>query len=555
MRPILISVVSVVVGMTGCEKVPQVGGVQERVYLDQGWSHEDRTWFHHAPQGSWLLPYTWFLSLEQPGSEKLFRDDDHMESFRYIPDQVGPANPDGLPIGFARDGNAENPMLGLTCAACHTGQINYRGKAVLIEGGPAMAEFTHFLKTFVEALVLTQFDPLKFNRFAERVLGENSKDTQAREKLRSDLLGYIEYFVELGWRNAPDLAWGFGRLDALTGLTNDIVAAALHEKANYRRPNAPVSYPHIWNASHRDWVQWNASIFPHVPRNVGEVLGTFGQLTLTGDEADWFESSVNIEALFELESRIATLKAPLWPEEIFGRIDREKARRGEQHFNRYCAGCHEVRWKRYSDPAFVYQDIDLIAITKIPVAEVGTDPQTALSFAARTAETGELGKRYGLPAEMLAAGFISFITGEVQKKYFADHGIDEETQKKWQNYRRPGVLPPDLPEGLKVYAARPLNGIWATAPFLHNGSVPNLYQLLLPASQRARTFHVGSREFDPRHLGFKTDPFEGGFEFRTDLPGNSNAGHEHGNQLQESQRWELLEYIKSLPAIELRTGT
>ncbi len=101
-----------------------------------------------------------------------------------------------------------------------------------------------------------------------------------------------------------------------------------------------------------------------------------------------------------------------------------------------------------------------------------------------------------------------------------------------------------------VYKARPLNGIWATAPYLHNGSVPNLYQLLLPAEDRDATFTVGSRQFDPKHVGYRTDA-PGVFTFRArdengeTIPGNSNAGHEYG-ELSEQERWELVEYLKTL---------
>ncbi|MGH8605778.1 MAG: di-heme-cytochrome C peroxidase, partial [Gammaproteobacteria bacterium] len=106
-----------------------------------------------------------------------------------------------------------------------------------------------------------------------------------------------------------------------------------------------------------------------------------------------------------------------------------------------------------------------------------------------------------------------------------------------------------------AYKARPLNGIWATAPFLHNGSVPNLYQLLAPIEQRDRTFYTGNKAFDPVHVGFQTDSFPGGFELRTDKTGNSNKGHEFTDQkrtgvigplLTEEQRWQLIEYLKTL---------
>ncbi len=69
-----------------------------------------------------------------------------------------------------------------------------------------------------------------------------------------------------------------------------------------------------------------------------------------------------------------------------------------------------------------------------------------------------------------------------------------------------GVLPEHRPRLHLGYIARPLNGIWATAPYLHNGSVPTLYDLLLPAEQRPRTFYTGSNEFDPVKVGYVRPP-------------------------------------------------
>jgi hypothetical protein len=97
------------------------------------------------------------------------------------------------------------------------------------------------------------------------------------------------------------------------------------------------------------------------------------------------------------------------------------------------------------------------------------------------------------------------------------------------------------------YKARSLNGIWATAPYLHNGSVPNLWQLLQPVSGRDNVFYVGSYEFDPKHVGFLSTAETNGFRFDAQLPGNSNAGHEYGtHELTDEQKWELIEYLKTL---------
>jgi hypothetical protein len=117
---------------------------------------------------------------------------------------------------------------------------------------------------------------------------------------------------------------------------------------------------------------------------------------------------------------------------------------------------------------------------------------------------------------------------------------------------------------LLAYKGRSLNGIWATAPYLHNGSVPTLYDVLLPKRMdgdpvgeeyRPDTFVVGSREFDPVKVGFIRQGYEG-FVLDTSLPGNSNLGHEYGTihdkrvkkgevkAMTKDERRDLLEYLK-----------
>jgi hypothetical protein len=115
------------------------------------------------------------------------------------------------------------------------------------------------------------------------------------------------------------------------------------------------------------------------------------------------------------------------------------------------------------------------------------------------------------------------------------------------------------------YKARPLNGIWATAPYLHNGSVRNLYQLLSPVAERDERFNLGSKEFDPEHVGYVDEKLSGGFVMDTTLPGNHNTGHEFrdldlapdatssarvkgvlGPTLKHEERMALIEYLKSM---------
>lgn len=96
-------------------------------------------------------------------------------------------------------------------------------------------------------------------------------------------------------------------------------------------------------------------------------------------------------------------------------------------------------------------------------------------------------------------------------------------------------------------------GVWATPPFLHNGSVLTLYDLLLPASQRPATFFIGSRKYDPVRLGYvnEQDALRV-FAFDTTQPGNSNSGHEYGTTLTEDQKMQLLEFMKSFKQMPLQ---
>jgi hypothetical protein len=91
------------------------------------------------------------------------------------------------------------------------------------------------------------------------------------------------------------------------------------------------------------------------------------------------------------------------------------------------------------------------------------------------------------------------------------------------------------------YANMPLDGIWARAPYLHNGSVPTLMSLLSPAETRPKTFFLGCDEIDLINVGYSCID---GFEFDTTLIGNSNLGHEYGTDLAPDDRLALVEYLK-----------
>lgn len=105
------------------------------------------------------------------------------------------------------------------------------------------------------------------------------------------------------------------------------------------------------------------------------------------------------------------------------------------------------------------------------------------------------------------------------------------------------------PDDLYKYKARPLNGIAFTAPYLHNGSVPSLAELLKKPADRARTFTLGSLSWDTQAVGYKTADSETfdypKFTFDTTPKGNQNTGHAWGTELSDADKQALIEYLKS----------
>ena len=205
---ILIGAVAAVLIVAGAVVVPLLRQVRvvvpayrasgQIVYLEQGWTADQREQFYHTGQGTRLVPYDWFMALEQPCLKltacEPFAAKTYLGRFGFLEGQQHPTlNPNGLPVGFARQENFSDPMtgqtypvVGLTCAACHTGELHHGKYAVRIEGGPAMIEVSEFQKALGIALALTQKYPFRFGRFAEKVLGACASE-EKKEALKAQL--------------------------------------------------------------------------------------------------------------------------------------------------------------------------------------------------------------------------------------------------------------------------------------------------------------------------------------------------------------------------------
>ena len=534
-----------VVVATAAGPAAEAADADKLTFLDQGWTPADRQQSYLTPPGSQLLPYDWFLALEQPFAAKPFRDRDFLEGFQLLWDAPNPAgNPDGLPLGFLKDtGPKGTAFVGATCAVCHTAEIHFNGARLRIDGGPGLVGYSDFREAFTDALRATDADPGKMARFAERVLGPKHTKEQAVE-LRQQVRAYAEGFADFCARNRPVYMNGFGRIDGFTMLINEILGTALGEPDNYRSCAAPVSIPSLWGSAQLDWLQWNASVQNPTARNIVEILAVYGHAGIGGKGQDLhFSTTANLKNLNTTWQLLARLKPPAWPEDILGAIDRNKAGRGEAVYRREkCAECHAER------PPYPLTDPNeygkrFVKIAKTSVAKVGTDPTAAADFVNRTARAGRLAPLVGGKETLPAYELFFVAVGGLTTAGFEQAGLTDAQKLEYSGFHA-NVLPGRAE--LLAYKAAPLAGVWATAPYLHNGSVPNLYQLLLPPEERIKTFHVGGRAFDPKHVGYVTDHGPERFEFRTTVPGNGNAGHAYGTKISDRERWDLVEFLKTL---------
>ncbi|HEV3116429.1 MAG TPA: hypothetical protein VGY58_05210 [Gemmataceae bacterium] len=209
----------------------------------------------------------------------------------------------------------------------------------------------------------------------------------------------------------------------------------------------------------------------------------------------------------DIREYLLSLQPPKYP---FA-VDHSLAQRGEAVFLRNCAHCHGTYGTHWTYPNKI-----------VPLDVIGTDPN----------------RYYG-------------ITEAAQRHY----------NKSWFGQERHGWLADGyaarLPRG---YQAPPLDGIWATAPYFHNGSAPTVYDVLNSKSRPnlfTRSYRTDKDAYDPVKLGWKVQvlaeapdpslpPIERRKIYDTTRPGRSNAGHTIGDELSEAERLAVIEYLKSL---------
>ena len=554
-----------------------------RISTIQGWTEQDRAQWYHTSAGTQLIPYDWFVALQDDQLAKVFSDTG------ILPDPRR-RDRDRLPVGLSEPQSkaASSSHTGMNCAFCHTTQFNYQGKQIRIEGGPSLQYNQPFLTALVESLgkliapdlptllnnLKEQNPPEKFKAFATKVLDLRKEKMTAHTltKLAVDVAKLTQALLNRGGKDLSPARWGPGRLDAL-GRGGNTVFMPLNPE-NLRPANAPVSIPPLWGVWEYDWVQWAGSIQHPLARNIAQVIGVnaglfdWTQKPPLGplEEAQKFRSSVDFDSLKQLEALARQLQPPRW-HKAFPPIDRGLAAKGKDlyHGNKregipnLCAHCHVAKPIQNPQPHG-----PSLQVTMIPQQEIGTDPLYLENFSRRTVDTGPLDR-----GRLSAKEASQYVTTKLLALSNVEN--DPEYAERKNEWR-------DRPQ----YIARPHLAVWAPAPFLHNGSVPNLYELLSPANERHRCFYLSpNMDFDPQKVGYAVmecdkDPRLSGqqtvFKFETYLPGNGNGGHEFANtpdcfspgtngilgcELPVDDRRAIIEYLKTcdLDRLVIRDAT
>jgi hypothetical protein len=555
-------------------------------YAKQGWTEDERQAFYTTSQGSHMIPYAWFKALQRLDVDEPFAGD-QLQRYGYLPNEKSKLNPEGLPVGFVIDGTATTGELGMTCAACHTGQIEYVKNGVTqqlrIDGAPAAANFQLFLADLTAATRATLSDPARFDKFAHAALGSRYSSSRL-DTLKSDFGDWVKQWGTFMDKSLPASPWGPGRLDAFGMIFNRVAAKDLGIDGNFKVADAPVSYPFLWNASRQDRTQWNGGVpnglyINAIGRNAGEVFGVFADFAprkqLLPPYHNYRNNSLNFTNLQAQEEKITSLRPPPWPFDI----DQDLVDKGRVLFAERCGSCHE---ERRIPPEGLW-------LTK--VVDAKTDPKMYQN-SLRTSDTGILngalspnppGSKLGPTAatgDILATTVVGALFGDAIpplprlpnpragvwlaiNKDIASLFADNEKLPSLISLLEPSVRDNvrthiearvanmyKIPGEPNAYESRVLHGIWATAPYLHNGSVPNLYELLLSPDKRSPSFMVGSRKYDSEKVGYVTteSPYKDGTLVVGSgaQAGNSNAGHDYSGDLSDDQRKALLEYLKQL---------
>jgi mono/diheme cytochrome c family protein len=394
-----------------------------------------------------------------------------------------------LPVGMSKRRHLGIDRVFLNCAVCHSATVRITSDArpMLVAGMPAnQLDLMGFQKFVQQCVNDRRFTPAQVvPRIAEKAGGLGLLDKHVVYPLAVHLMRDGVAGLTGRLRFIHTQAdWGPGRVDTFNSAK--AIFGVPFEQLSPQELVGVADFPAIWNQGRKQGMQlhWDGNNSRVEERNLSAAFGTGATPKL-----------IDHAAIARIEAWIATATPP-----AFGKhypIDEALATRGKAIYEQACATCHGRNGSDFSGEF----------VGKVsPIAEIGTDPGRLDSFTLQLAQN---------------QGMLYSADPKRRFRYF---------RKTWG------------------YANAPLDGIWLRAPYLHNGSVPTLWDLLQPASQRPKVFWRGNDLYDPRNLGFVTTEAPGLFRYDTRIAGNANAGHEgpaYGTTLPDADKWALLEHLKT----------
>lgn len=391
-----------------------------------------RTWYL-TPQGSHLLDFDVFMSIPSASDQALFSSRANLESygFLYVDNyeeagtrQEGLLSSGGLPLGMVKDtrGEGHTPLakhaqdltrdyVGFTCAACHTGDLRYNGERFLVHAGQSNIDYERFISDLSVAVSKAVQDP-KGTGYVDRMAAKGADEKTATSRLAA-AKQRMDGLRERGQVPAGREA-GPGRIDAVGHILNEVFGKqygnpndAAHpydpngsDPASTKPIQVPVSVPAVWNAARLQCVQTNCLTSNSLTRNVGEVLGVFGDSETYQDPSGrWrVRSTAKVKNLYALEEALDWVESPKWSPKFPSPA--ANLTEGGKAFATHCQRCHAQpyldkfsaqwdaageNWSGRSAPSdladhFVAEDFlgqtrYVWRVTKVGFEAVGTDDQ------------------------------------------------------------------------------------------------------------------------------------------------------------------------------------
>lgn len=462
-----------------------------------------------------------------------------------------------LPIGISQRRSLGLDRVYINCAICHTSTVrrDSNDPGTLVLGMPAnrfnLYDFEHFIFQCAKSGRYTQLPQLDLIPEIQSLGGNlGIVDRYMVYPLAiwaiRDAMHFLENVAGFSVRQ-PD--WGPGRNDTFTNNKVFLYGYSWREhmpdwwlkgrddpEAGEVDPEGIgiVDWPSIWLQGKRKQrsdgqpmqLHWDGNNNRVEERNLNAALATSA-----------LPPVIDHEAIECIEQWLETLEPPKY---LFS-IDQTLAEQGKPVYQEYCADCHGRNGRDFSGKYVGFVE---------PIDRLGTDPYRlnnytetlAVNMATTYAEQERRQRTHPCPGgsiyqpEKLISTPQDGLAGRI-----AAVAAEEKTYR-YKHYRK-----------TNGYANMPLDGIWLRAPYLHNGSVPTLRDLLKPAAQRPETFYRGNDIYDPVNVGFVSTQAEDAagrkfFEFNTRIAGNGNQGHEgeaFGTELPEDKKAALLEYLKT----------